>query len=104
MESKQKTLPLTKVCSNCGKEKPAEEFSLSTRSADGLYTYCKPCDRIKGQQRRSEATRLKAEIAELKKQLTAANDISVFADKELTDELKRRGYTGKLRYNKEVEL
>ncbi len=35
----------TKVCVKCRQEKPVEEFHRNSRSADGLHSYCKECNR-----------------------------------------------------------
>lgn len=39
-------LPMTtKVCVKCKQEKPLLEFHKNSRSADGLHSYCKECNR-----------------------------------------------------------
>ncbi len=35
----------TKVCVKCKQEKPLLEFHKNSRSADGLHSYCKECNR-----------------------------------------------------------
>lgn len=37
----------TKVCSKCGEEKPRTEFNKRARSADGLRSECKACQRAR---------------------------------------------------------
>lgn len=37
----------TKICSKCKRELPIEMFYKDRTKSDGLYTYCKDCDRIK---------------------------------------------------------
>lgn len=39
------TLPETKVCGECGVEKPRSEYWLRRDLGDGLYWRCKPCQR-----------------------------------------------------------
>jgi hypothetical protein len=39
-------LPMnTKVCVKCKQEKPLLDFHKNSRSADGLHSYCKECNR-----------------------------------------------------------
>jgi hypothetical protein len=33
-----------RTCPDCGERKPATEFAVRTRAADGLHTYCRPCN------------------------------------------------------------
>ena len=37
----------TKICSNCGQEKPISEFPKCKRNKDGLDTHCKECRNAK---------------------------------------------------------
>lgn len=37
----------TKKCSQCGKEKPLTEFCKNKRTKDGLYYYCRECDKVR---------------------------------------------------------
>lgn len=40
---KEKEMPATKVCKDCGRELPAEAFGKHARSADGLQPICREC-------------------------------------------------------------
>lgn len=42
--------PTTKLCSRCKLEKPTTEFFADKASKDGLYGYCKACNREKVQE------------------------------------------------------
>jgi hypothetical protein len=37
---------MSKMCSHCKIEKPADQFGKNRRLADGLASYCRPCARI----------------------------------------------------------
>ena len=39
-----KDIPDSKVCSTCGKEKPAQNFYRHNTTRDGLTQACKNCD------------------------------------------------------------
>lgn len=41
-------VPETKVCRDCGEEKPASEFYANKENKDGLGPYCKPCNAARG--------------------------------------------------------
>ena len=45
-----KIVPMEKKCRDCGKVKPAHDFSVMASSGDGLYSYCKKCKakRVRG--------------------------------------------------------
>ena len=36
-----------KTCKRCFQEKPLQDFCRNSRSKDGLYSYCKPCNNEK---------------------------------------------------------
>lgn len=40
-------MTILKTCPKCGVAKGLEHFHKSTQKYDGLYTYCKPCVKIK---------------------------------------------------------
>jgi len=40
-----------KKCTKCGQWKPISEFSKSKTHRDGLYSWCKECDKEKGKER-----------------------------------------------------
>lgn len=71
----------TKTCPKCQRTLPMSEFYVMTSRPDGHSTFCKECNGIQLQCRDEQ----KAEPA-----------ISQATDRQLYDELKRRGYDGKL--------
>lgn len=87
----------TKVCSRCGRELPTSDFFKNKSSKDGLAHYCKECER----ERRSK----KNDKGGITQQgVKATFKISDFTDDMLFAELRRRGFTGELRYSKVVNV
>lgn len=87
----------TKVCPHCHRELPVTEFHASRSSADGLQGWCKECMK---EHSKEHYSRLKAErpipIGE--------GGLSKFTPRQLMEELKRRGYTGTIRYVHEIDI
>lgn len=83
----------TKVCKVCGQELPLSEFRKSPFSTNGIAT-CKKCV--------SEKT----EKTKLFKRITSStnSELAKFTPKELIEELKSRGYKGKLYVTRTIEL
>ena len=42
--------PGSKRCTDCGKEKPLEEFPRNRNSSDGRHCHCKPCHNARGRE------------------------------------------------------
>lgn len=78
----------TKICCECGMEKPVTEFKKNSRS-QGYASYCKDC----GLKKR----RNKFSVSE-------GGGLAAFTPRELIEELKRRGYRGTLKIEREVIL
>lgn len=81
------------ICKVCGHDKPEEMF-YKTR-AGKCYPYCKECFNEKVRQRRK---------LRQKEKMQQANELSKYTPRELIEELKRRGYKGKLTYEYEITL
>ncbi len=83
----------TKVCKVCGQELPLSEFRRSPFTANCIAT-CKKC--------------VSEEIKKTKlfKETTGSTntELAKFTPKELIEELKSRGYKGKLYVTKTIEL
>ena len=77
----------TKICSTCRRELPVTEFSKNRACKDGLNTKCKECVKNCPQPG-----------------IKATFKISDFTDDMLFAELRRRGYTGELRFTKIVNV
>lgn len=79
----------TKTCPRCGRTLPIENFYVSK---DGKpYSYCKECVKVLNAARRITPP-------------DSENPLSVFTPRQLMQELKRRGYTGKLYIQQVADL
>lgn len=85
----------TKVCKRCGRELPTTEFSKDRSCPDGLNYICKECRRKA--QRESYERRKATSVLH-------SEELQKFSPRELMDELKRRGYKGKLTFLHEITL
>ena len=74
-----------KRCPKCGRMLPMSEFYTMTSRPDGHSSYCKECNREHGRLRNGTTGEYRANPT-----------ISEATDNQLYDELKRRGYDGKL--------
>jgi len=84
-----------KTCKCCGRELPIEQFSMRGLGRD---TICKDCV---SSRRKDRNKKLKL-IDELQQQVEESKKrrLSEFTPRELIEELKRRGYEGKLTYTR----
>lgn len=83
----------TKVCKVCGQELPLSEFRKSLRVPNGIAT-CKKC------------VNEKIKKTKLFKETTGSinSELAKFTPRELIEELKSRGYKGKLYVTRTIEL
>lgn len=83
----------TKVCKVCGKELPLSEFRKSLLVPNGIAT-CKKC------------VNEKIKKTKLFKETTGStnSELAKFTPRELIEELKSRGYKGKLYVTRTIEL
>lgn len=83
----------TKVCKVCGQELPLSEFRKSLLVPNGIAT-CKKC------------VNEKIKKTKLLKETTGSTNskLAKFTPKELIEELKSRGYKGKLYVTRTIEL
>lgn len=89
----------TKVCSHCGRELRVSEFNKRSASSDGLQKWCRDCMRKsynESYSRRRASSTLSHD--------DASNPLASFKPRELIEELRRRGYKGKLMYTHEIML
>ena len=81
----------TKTCSRCGRTLPIENFY---KRGDGrAQAYCKECAKTYYKERSMRITPPDSE-----------NPLSAFTPRQLMQELKRRGYTGKLYIQQVADL
>lgn len=79
----------TKTCPKCGRTLPIENFYK--RSNGQIYTYCKECVKVINSARRITPP-------------DSENPLSAYTPRQLMQELKRRGYTGKLYIQQVADL
>jgi hypothetical protein len=89
----------TKICKKCGRELPLASFAKHHISKDGLMAYCNSC---------REESRKQSPLGGGKivvKPFNGGNpDLAPFTPRELIEELKARGYKGKLTIEREITL
>ena len=83
----------TKICKVCGQELPLSEFRKSLLVPNGIAT-CKKC------------VNEKIKKTKLFKETTGStnSELAKFTPRELIEELKSRGYKGKLYVTRTIEL
>lgn len=80
----------TKRCPKCGRELPLSEFYLKRTAPDSLQTWCKECQK---ERVRTNYTNNYCNP-----------DLAKFTPRQLIEELKNRGYRGKLQYVQKIKL
>lgn len=89
----------TRICKVCGRELSINEFA---KNGMGITHVCKECVANRKRSKREETKQMKQQAQE------AANARSLrlkdFTPRELMQELKSRGYEGKLRYVRVEEI
>lgn len=83
----------TKVCKVCGQELPLSEFRKSPFAPNGIAT----CNKCVGE--KSKKTKLFKETTG-----STNTELAKFTPRELIEELKSRGYKGKLYVTRIIEL
>ena len=79
----------TKTCPRCGRTLPIESFY---KNKDGKpYSYCKECVKVLNAARKITPP-------------DSENPLSAYTPRQLMQELKRRGYTGKLYIQQVADL
>ena len=89
----------TKVCKCCGRELPVENFA---KNAFGYIGVCRECN----SKNRSDAAQKRKQLKQQAIDAINARNLRLqdFTPRELIEELKRRGYEGKLRFVQVQEI
>lgn len=85
-----------KTCKECGKLLTLDHFRLTPLSADGHANICKECAKRKRQQKKDEFVPTPSGGGN-----PALKD---FTPRELIEELRSRGYSGKLTITREINV
>ena len=95
--------PVTKkTCPGCGRELPLENFGKHNRTPDRLQVLCKDCmsERLKQGHRKTKDQKPETPKPETPKPVKPApaerTTLAAYSDREIYDELLRRGWTGAL--------
>lgn len=89
----------TKTCKQCGRELPIRDFKKNHLSKDGYVDSCNDCVAKKYRKTRS------SKIQDFPTCHKGGNpDLASFTPRELIEELKARGYKGKLTIEREIVL
>ncbi len=85
-----------KKCNECGKLLTFDHFRLTPLSADGHANICKECAKQKRRKKRDEFVPTPT---------GGGNpDLAKFTPRELIEELRSRGYSGKLTITREIQV
>lgn len=86
----------TKICKVCGVELPISEFRKTPMAPNGVNT-CTKCSERKRLESRERKSRENASGG-------GNGELARFTARELIDELRSRGYKGKLYFTKEITI
>ena len=89
----------TKICKKCGRELPISQFKNNCLSKDGTINICKDCYKKALRERKSKTEDITPPLTK-----GCNPELSQFTPRELIDELKARGYRGKLSIVRKVVL
>lgn len=84
-----------KICTKCNRELPLSAFNKMSKSSDGYQHWCRDCQK---ESAKARVDRVNALLND------PNNKLASFKPRELIDELRRRGYSGKLKYVYEIEV
>lgn len=85
-----------KTCKECGRLLALDHFRLTPLSADGHANICKDCAKQKRQQKKDEFVLMPS---------GGGNpELAKFTPRELIEELRSRGYSGKLTITREIQV
>lgn len=83
----------TKVCKRCGRELPVDSFGRHPKTRDGYQPVCKEC---RSKEFKGVPQERKAKAPKPEKEPTPKAVLSQFTDDQLIEEIRRRGWGGRL--------
>lgn len=92
----------TKICFKCKRELPVSEFYKNVANVDGLQKHCKDCTRAYDQKKKKKNA--EDNTSQHLYFVYTNPELAKFKPRELIEELKSRGYHGKLSYTTEIVL
>lgn len=85
-----------KTCTECGKLMTLDHFRIIHHAADGHANICKECARERRRQKKDEFTPTPSGGGNA--------ELAKFTPRELIEELRSRGYSGKLTITREINV
>jgi hypothetical protein len=94
----------TKVCVKCGRELPVSNFCRSNKAKDGLQSYCKECQAAASRRRCKSKKDRPNFVPSSAHKVYYVEELAQFSNRDLIEELKARGFKGKLSYVYEIDV
>lgn len=91
-----------KTCSKCKRTLPISQFYRNARNKDGYHSACKECHNKEVNAAKAKK-RAKANLQPIPEGTFVLSLANISIDK-IKEELRKRGYSGELRYNKVITI